>query len=94
MVTKDIMLGHIISSKRIKVDKVKIELIAKFHTPKNLKDIQSFMGYAGFIGSLSKILVTSPNRCAIFFLRMHILNGTLGARKPLLDLSICSLPRR
>ena len=44
MVTKGIVLGHIVSSKGIKVDKSKIELISNLPTPKMVKDIRSFLG--------------------------------------------------
>jgi len=48
MVTNDIVLGHIVSSKGIEVDKSKIELIANLPTPKSVKDVRSFLGHAGF----------------------------------------------
>jgi hypothetical protein len=48
MVTNGIVLGHIVSSKGIKVDKSKIELIANLPTPKSIKDVRSFLGHAGF----------------------------------------------
>jgi len=48
MVTNDIVLGHIVSSKGIEVDKSKIELIANLLTPKSVKDVRSFLGHAGF----------------------------------------------
>jgi hypothetical protein len=48
MVTNDIVLGHIVSSKGIVVDKSKIELIANLPTPKSIKDVRSFLGHAGF----------------------------------------------
>ncbi|XP_024441588.2 uncharacterized protein LOC112324170 [Populus trichocarpa] len=48
MVTNGIVLGHIVSSKRIEVDKSKIELIANLPTPKSVKDVRSFLGHAGF----------------------------------------------
>ena len=48
MVTQDIVLGHIISSKGIKVDKAKIELIQKLSPPRTVKDVRSFLGHAGF----------------------------------------------
>ncbi|KAL5819379.1 hypothetical protein ACOSQ4_023221 [Xanthoceras sorbifolium] len=48
MVSTGIVLGHIVSSKGIKVDKAKIELIAKLPIPKSIKDIRSFLGHAGF----------------------------------------------
>ena len=48
MVSQGIVLGHIVSSKGIEVDKSKIEIIAKLPTPKCVKDIRSFLGHAGF----------------------------------------------
>ena len=48
MVQYEIVLGHEISRKRIEVDKVKTEVIAKLPPPKCVKDIRSFLGHAGF----------------------------------------------
>jgi hypothetical protein len=48
MVTNSIVLGHIVSSKEIKVNKSKIELITNLPTPKSIKDVRSFLGHAGF----------------------------------------------
>ena len=48
MVTNDIVLGHIVSSKGIEVDKSKIKLIANLPTPKSIKDIRSFLIHIGF----------------------------------------------
>jgi hypothetical protein len=48
MVTNGIVLGHIVSSKGIEVDKSKIKLIANLPTPKSVKDVTSFLGHAGF----------------------------------------------
>jgi hypothetical protein len=48
MVTNGIVLGHIVSSKGIEVEKSKIELIANLPTPKSIKDVRSFLGHAGF----------------------------------------------
>jgi len=48
MVTNGIVLGHIVLSKGIEVDKSKIELIASLPTPKSIKDVRSFLGHAGF----------------------------------------------
>ena len=48
IVSSGIVLGHIVSSKGIEVDKSKIELITKLPTPKTVKDVRSFLGHAGF----------------------------------------------
>ncbi|KAL5579937.1 hypothetical protein UlMin_012379 [Ulmus minor] len=48
MVSSGIVLGHIVSEKGIEVDKSKIELISKLPTPKNIKDVRSFLGHVGF----------------------------------------------
>ena len=48
MVTQGIVLGHIMSKEGIEVDKAKVELISNLPTPKCVKDIQSFLGHAGF----------------------------------------------
>ena len=48
MVTNGIVLGHIVSSKGIEVDKSKIELIANLPTPKSIKDVRSSVGHASF----------------------------------------------
>ena len=59
MIKHVIVLGHEISKKGIKVDRVKIEVIAKLPMPKCVKDIQSFLGHAvfyrRFIKNFSKI---------------------------------------
>jgi len=48
MVTNGIVLGHIVSSIGIEVDKSKIELTANLPTPKFVKNVRSFLGHAGF----------------------------------------------
>ncbi|GJY59050.1 reverse transcriptase domain-containing protein [Tanacetum coccineum] len=48
MVNEGIMLGHKVSSKRLEVDKAKIDVIAKLPPPTNVKAIISFLGHAGF----------------------------------------------
>ena len=48
MVTKGVVLGHIVSEKGIEVDKAKIEVIEKLPPPTSVKGIRSFLGHAGF----------------------------------------------
>ena len=52
-------LGHIISMEGISVDPKKIEAIMNWSTPRNVTDVRSFMGLAGyyrrFIEGFSKV---------------------------------------
>jgi hypothetical protein len=40
--------GHVISPRGIEVDKAKIDLISNLPPPQTVKEIQSFLGHAGF----------------------------------------------
>jgi hypothetical protein len=48
MVREGIVIGHKISKKGIKVDKVKIEVIEQLPPPTNVKGIHGFLGHAEF----------------------------------------------
>jgi hypothetical protein len=48
MVQEGIVLGHIVSRKGIEVDRAKVELIENLPPPTSVKQIRSFLGYAGF----------------------------------------------
>ncbi|GJX90711.1 reverse transcriptase domain-containing protein [Tanacetum coccineum] len=48
MVTEGIVLGHKVSSVGLKVDKAKINVIAKLPPPTNVKAVRSFLGHVGF----------------------------------------------
>ena len=48
MVNQGIVLGHVISSRGIEVDKEKIELISKLPSPTNVKTVRQFLIHAGF----------------------------------------------
>ena len=48
MVEEGIVLGHVISSRGIEVDRAKIEVIERLPPPNNVKGIRSFLGHAGF----------------------------------------------
>ena len=48
MVQKGIVLGHIVSSRGIEVDKAKVDLISSLPPPASVKQVRSFLGHAGF----------------------------------------------
>ena len=48
MVSQGLVLGHIVSSKGIEVDKAKVDVIKTLPYPTNVRGIRSFLGHAGF----------------------------------------------
>lgn len=48
MVQEGVVLGHMVSSKGLEVDKAQIEVIEKLPLPTNVKEVRSFLGHAGF----------------------------------------------
>ena len=48
MVISGIVLGHVVSSRGIELDKSKIDLILNLPTPKTIKDVRSLLGHVGF----------------------------------------------
>ena len=48
MVREGIVLGHLVSSKGLEVDKAKVEVIHDLALPKSIRELRSFLGYVGF----------------------------------------------
>ncbi|XP_070004116.1 uncharacterized protein [Nicotiana sylvestris] len=48
MVQEGIVLGHLVLSKGIEVDRAKVDVIEKLPPPTSVKAIRSFLGHAGF----------------------------------------------
>ncbi|RDX78435.1 hypothetical protein CR513_41296, partial [Mucuna pruriens] len=51
LVTEGIVLGHLISSRCIEVDKSKIDIIISLPNPTSVWEVRSFLGHAGFYRS-------------------------------------------
>ena len=43
-----VFLGHIVSAEGIKVDPAKIEAVVKWEPPRNVAEVRSFLGLAGY----------------------------------------------
>ena len=54
MVQQGIVLGHIVSSKGIEVDKSRIDLVRSLPLPTSVREVRSFHGHVGFIEDLSR----------------------------------------
>ena len=48
MVGEGIVLGHLLSSKGLEVDKAKVEAIQDLALPNSIKELRSFLGHVGF----------------------------------------------
>jgi hypothetical protein len=48
MVDQGLILGHIVSTRGIEVDKSKIDVIKSLLYPTSMQEIRSFLGHAGF----------------------------------------------
>ena len=48
MVREGIVIGHLVSSKGLEMDKAKVEVIQDLALPKSIRELRSFLGHVGF----------------------------------------------
>ncbi|CAL9024906.1 unnamed protein product, partial [Prunus brigantina] len=63
MVKRGVVLGHVISSKGIEVDKAKIDIISNMAAPASVKGVRSFLGHADCVNAfniLKRELTSAP----------------------------------
>ena len=61
MVREGIVLGHLVSSKGLEVDKAKVEVIQDLALSTSIRELRSFLGHVIFIVVLFRILLRFQN---------------------------------
>ncbi|KAK4381433.1 Retrovirus-related Pol polyprotein from transposon opus [Sesamum angolense] len=80
-----IVLGHVISSRGIEVDKAKVDLIVNLPYPTSVREIRSFLGHAGFYRRfikdfakiaqpLSRLLQKDANFVLVEIVKKHLMS--------------------
>ena len=83
MVNQGIVLGHIISSRGIEVDKAKIDIISKLPPPTNVKKLDNSLVMQASTDGLLKTFQRLLNPCTSFLKRMPNSTGRKIVRKVL-----------
>ncbi|CAL9019030.1 unnamed protein product [Prunus brigantina] len=66
MVKRGVVLGHVISSKGIEVDKAKIDIISNMAAPASVKGVRSFLGHADCVNAFN-ILKRELTSCSYHY---------------------------
>ena len=77
MVREGVVLGHIVSSKVLEVDKAKIEVIQNLPLPCNVRDLSSFLEHVSFYYPCDsyKTLPKSPSNSPPLFEKTKTLSS-------------------
>ncbi|RDX71351.1 Retrovirus-related Pol polyprotein, partial [Mucuna pruriens] len=83
MMTKGIVLGHLVSNRCIEVDKSKINIITSLPNPAFVREVRSFLGHAAFQELKNRLtfapILQAPNWDLPFELMCDASNSALGA---------------
>ena len=72
MVEHGVVLGHVVSSKGLEVDKAKVEIIQSLPYPKYLKEVRSFLGHVVFYRRFIKVFQRLRPHYVLYLQKMHI----------------------
>ena len=83
MVREGIVLGHLVSSKGLEVDKAKVEVIQDLAFPKSIRELRSFPGHVSFYRRFIQDLQKFQNHRLLFYARKKILSLRKKGSTPL-----------
>nr|GFB14367.1 reverse transcriptase domain-containing protein [Tanacetum cinerariifolium] len=99
MVKEDIVLGHKISKNRIKVDKAKVDVIAKLPRPTTVKGMRIFLGHAGFyrrfikdFSKIARLITHLLEKDTPFFFSKESVEAFQTLKRKLIEASILIAP--
>jgi Reverse transcriptase (RNA-dependent DNA polymerase)/RNase H-like domain found in reverse transcriptase len=99
MVREGVILGHLVSSKGLEVDKAKVEVIEKLPKPTNVKEVRSFLSHVGFYrrfikdcSGIAKLLTYLTMKDAIFDFNQDCVDAFCRLRDTLISAPILQPP--
>jgi RNase H-like domain found in reverse transcriptase len=99
MVREGVVLGYLVSSKGLEVDKAKVEVIEKLPRPTNVKEVRSFLGHVGFYrqfikdcSRIAKPLTDLTMKDAIFDFNQDCVDAFCRLRDALISAPILQPP--
>jgi len=85
MVSKGIVLGHLISERGMQVDKVKINIITSLTYPSSVREVRLFLGHVGFYRRFIKYFSQIVHPLSSLWQKMRCLNLMIIVRRILMS---------